>query len=334
MATAEELMRAEGLVVDYLDIDFGSRVIRIPASIQNLGVESDDDTKRLFFRMPREYGEFELYDFKIRINYTNADGYDDYFPVVDASIVNDKIIFSWLVGRYAYTNRGTVEFAVCLKKFNNNYEVVKELNTTVASLPVLRGKEGSDGVVQQNPDIIEYLLNNMNRPSNEQVQDAVDKYLTENPVDCEGVTDEQIEEVIERYLDENDITGGSGATAEQLAQIEKNAKDIKTLSENQVVVDDTLSIKGAAADAYATYQAFMTAGNASWEAIEMVGATVANITRNVTASSVVRSGNTITVTNTLSDGDTSVHIITVNENDYPTMIVSDGVTCTLTWEGM
>lgn len=331
MATVKELLAEEGLTVTYLDINLDSRRINIPASIQNLGVESDDDTKRLYFRMPLEYGEFNLYDFKIRINYTNAEGYDDYYPVTDAIVIDGKIVFSWLVGRYAYTRNGTVEFAVCLKKLDNNYNVIKELNTAVASLSVLRGLEGSERVAQNNPDIIEYLLGNMGRPSNDQVQDAINQYLDANPV--EGVTDERIEELIEQYLDENDITGG-GATAEQIAQIAQNATDIKTLQETKVVIDPTLSIAGAAADAAATRDAFMTAGNASWEAIAMVGNTVNNIIRQVTASKVSRSGNTITVTNTLSDGDTSVHVITVNENDYPVTIVSDGAACNITWEGM
>lgn len=72
MATADELLST--LDTDKtLIIDKDLRIITIPSSVKNLGVESDDDVLRLKFSMPRMYGDVDLSDFSIYINYMNAD---------------------------------------------------------------------------------------------------------------------------------------------------------------------------------------------------------------------------------------------------------------------
>lgn len=48
---------------------------------------------------------------------------------------------------------------------------------------------------------------------------------------------------------------------------------------------------------------------------------------------VVKSGNTITVTSTFDNSDPSTAVITLDDNDMPTKIVTDGAECALTWEG-
>lgn len=55
--------------------------------------------------------------------------------------------------------------------------------------------------------------------------------------------------------------------------------------------------------------------------------------RQVTATSVVQSDNTITVTTTLEGGTTSTSVITLDENDYPVTITTDGVACAVSWTG-
>lgn len=156
MATAEELLASSS--DDVLVIDLESRVITIPDSIENLGVESDDDVKRLKFKIPCKYGEFDLSEFAFRINYTNANGEGDVYKVDDVTVDGDYIFFSWLVGRFALTYKGDVGFVACLKKMAEDGTVVKEFNTTVATLPVLEGKETGEAVIQENPDILEEML--------------------------------------------------------------------------------------------------------------------------------------------------------------------------------
>ena len=137
------------------------RTMQIPSSIVLLGVESDDDVNKIPFQMPKEYCGFDLSTFEARINYMNSNGIGDIYIVDDLEEDGDDpslMNFTWLVGRNACAYKGNTKFIVCLKKFDENQNVVQEFNTTVYQLPVLEGLETVDAVVQQNPDIIEYIL--------------------------------------------------------------------------------------------------------------------------------------------------------------------------------
>lgn len=92
---------------------------------------------------------------------------------------------------------------------------------------------------------------------------------------------------------------GGGATAVQLAQIEQNSADIAALP---VSVD---------ADGYTDIEGL----------------------RQVTSMAFSKSESTITLIVTLQGGGTSESVMTINSDDYPTKIVTDGTECTVTWEG-
>ena len=165
MPTTDELL--EQMEADVLStsaenrfiVDNNLRTITIPGSITVLGVEHDDDVHRLYFQMPKMYGEFDLSEFDIRINYVNAADKPDTYPVDDKETSGDNITFSWLVGRTAFEKMGEVKFNVCLRKTNGDGVVAKEFNTTTATLPpVLEGLETTELIVQQNPDVIESIL--------------------------------------------------------------------------------------------------------------------------------------------------------------------------------
>ena len=178
MATADELLS----ILDndkILVIDKDLRTITIPASVKSLGVQSDDDVLRLRFKMPRMYDDIDLSTFSIRINYMNAAGVGDVYIVDDATFDESTITFTWLIGRTAAAAQGSVRFIVCmklLKKSSEKVEVVKEYNTTVASLPILEGLETSEAVVQQNPDVLEYILANLNSTtvSDDHINELID----------------------------------------------------------------------------------------------------------------------------------------------------------------
>ena len=168
MATAEELLRgtSEGTVDKTLYVDFDTRTIAIPPSIHQLGVESDDDVKKLTFSVPRHYYDCDLSTFRIFINYMNAKKEGDLFEVAenDLRITEDTIEFDWIVGRNALAYKGTAIFNVCMKKGsmqpdpeNETQEIFvvdQELNTTVAKLPVLEGLETGEAVAVEYADIL------------------------------------------------------------------------------------------------------------------------------------------------------------------------------------
>lgn len=155
-ALAQADVYAEETEVCTIDNDL--RTITIPSGLQTVGVESDEDVRRLNFQMPKQYGEVDLSEFDIRVNFVNANNSGDVYAVTDKAVSGDNITFSWLVGRNALAYRGNIRFIVCLKKTDAEGVVQQEFNTTVATLSVLEGLETTEAVVTENPDIIEQIL--------------------------------------------------------------------------------------------------------------------------------------------------------------------------------
>ena len=166
-------------------IDNDLRKITIPASITLLGVESDENVRALHFQMPKTYKGLDLSEFAIRINYMNANNAGDVYAVDDSEISGENIVFTWTVGRVACMYKGNTKFIVCLKKKDASGNVLKEFNTSLASLPVLEGLETTEAVVAENPDIIEQILtrlDNVTEIPQEKVTEAVSTYMEANPI--------------------------------------------------------------------------------------------------------------------------------------------------------
>ena len=166
MATAEQLLAEVTEVDKKLYINFDTRQILIPDSIHQLGVESDDDVKKLTFSVPKTYYDCDLSTFRIFINYMNAKKEGDLFAVKEEDVreVDGNLEFDWIVGRHAVAYKGTAIFNVCMKKGSMQpdpedetqeiFIVDQEFNTTVAKLPVLEGLETSEAVVQEYADLL------------------------------------------------------------------------------------------------------------------------------------------------------------------------------------
>lgn len=188
MTTEEALMVAQVNdtgINDVVVIDNDLRTIIIPASITLLGVESDENVQTLHFQMPKTYKGLDLSEFAIRINYMNANNVGDTYAVDDSEISGENIVFTWTVGRVACMYKGNTKFIVCLKKKDVSGNVLKEFNTSLASLPVLEGLETTESVVAENPDIIEQIitrLDNVTEIPQEKVTEAVSTYMEANPI--------------------------------------------------------------------------------------------------------------------------------------------------------
>ena len=171
---------------EVITIDNNLRTIIIPASITLLGVVSDENVQTLHFQMPKTYKGLDLSEFAIRINYMNANNVGDTYAVDDSEISGENIVFTWTVGRVACMYKGNTKFIVCLKKKDASGNVLKEFNTSLASLPVLEGLETTEAVVAENPDIIEQILARLDSVTEipqEKVTEAVESYFQENPID-------------------------------------------------------------------------------------------------------------------------------------------------------
>lgn len=225
MATAEELLSAalgEDGVDNTLTIDLISRVINIPKSIQHIGVESDDEVLTLKFSMPRYYYDVDLSMFTKYINYVNAKGGEDVYKITNETFDNTTITFSWLVSRFALTFEGNVKFNVCMKKYQDNNPdmiVLEEFNTTIATLPVLKGLETGEAVAVEYADILaqwESKLFGIGDTTEQRISDIADNYLARitNEVDTiiraycteKGInvpSDDYIKMIVKTYIDSN-----------------------------------------------------------------------------------------------------------------------------------
>lgn len=158
MATADEILAAEfGLEDIWFEIDLLSRQIIIPKAVTNLGVKSDADVMHVRFRLPRFYYGVDFSEFKIGIDYTNAEGEEDRYEPEDVSIADNAVIFTWIVGRHAALYNGNVTFGLCAKKLNPDYpdDPFNEFHTAKASLPILDGMETCEEAIVMHTDLLE-----------------------------------------------------------------------------------------------------------------------------------------------------------------------------------
>lgn len=200
MATAEELLTGGNVIT----VDFVTRTINIPESIKNLGVEGDDDTQRLEWRMPRYFKGIDLSKFVIRINYKNAEGGEDIAEVSDIVVEDETVSFVWQVERFAYLYAGDVEFALCLRDIADDGEILREIGTTNASLPVLKSLHTDATTIEAQLDLIAVAIN-------EALEKAKDSELKGDPgyTPVKGVdyyTEAERNEFVE--LVTNDVNAG------------------------------------------------------------------------------------------------------------------------------
>ena len=140
MATAEQvlaMMEMNAIEHPYCIIDADSRKITVPDEYKLLGVESDENVERVYFKCPKIVGDgIDLSTLGSRINYQNANSQKDSYPVDDLTVENEFITFSWLLSRKAVAYKGAVKFIVCAVRIGDNAEISNEWNTTLASAEV------------------------------------------------------------------------------------------------------------------------------------------------------------------------------------------------------
>lgn len=183
--TVEEALAASVVepVNDIFEIDPETRVITVPASEKLFGVSHDGNTERKHFRCPKVVGDnIDLSTMHLYVNYQNANGDKYPYLVEDVQTDGDYITYSWLIGPDVVAYKGQIKFIVCAKKGDGT---IPEWNTTIAEGTVLEGLEATDEVVERNPDIIEQILtrlDNVTEIPQEKVTEAVDQYMTANPI--------------------------------------------------------------------------------------------------------------------------------------------------------
>lgn len=143
---------AETGEIEYCTINSVTRTITIPDSMKIAGVEYDNDTKSIYFKMDKVVQGVDMSTYNIFVNYTNASGEPDRYSVTDKQVDGDSMTFSWEISDFATAARGTINFVVCLEDSTG-----KHWNTTLAQLTVLPGMEYNSEVIEKYPDVIEQL---------------------------------------------------------------------------------------------------------------------------------------------------------------------------------
>ena len=164
MATAEQvlaMMEMNAIEHPYCIIDADSRKITVPDEYKLLGVESDENVERVYFKCPKIVGDgIDLSTLGLRINYQNANSQKDSYPVDELTVENEFITFSWLLSRKAVAYKGTVKFIVCAVRTGDDGMVSNEWNTTIASAEVLEGLEVDFSSIpdEEGKDLLESLI--------------------------------------------------------------------------------------------------------------------------------------------------------------------------------
>lgn len=202
-----------------------SRVVVIPDRYKTFGVEGDNRAERIKFKFPKVVGDnIDLSSLNLRINYQNAQGgLDKYIVETVLETEDDHVFFTWLIQDGVTPKSGPIYFVVQAVKVTSNGNIEKKWSTTLNKIgQVLEGLEVDETIAQQNPDIIEALLQRMDDVEDistpEAMQEYVNQYLAENPPS--GMTAEQEQQLNQNTTDVSDLKSA----------IEKNTNDITDLS--------------------------------------------------------------------------------------------------------
>ena len=133
-----ESYSASSPVNDVIEIDANGRFINIPRTEVLLGVETDKDVERKYFRCPRIVGDnIDLTKLQLRVNYQNAEQEKDAHIVQDVTVDGQYINFSWKLSDKVLAAQGTVFFAIQAVSSEQDGTLKNRWNTTLASGTVL-----------------------------------------------------------------------------------------------------------------------------------------------------------------------------------------------------
>lgn len=147
-----------------LIVDLDSRTITIPDELKYIGVETDNNSEKVWFNVPRYFdepdvqGNGDLYQKTAQVHFINANGS---FGVYDITEVRDNddgtISLAWLIGRDVTALAGNVKFQLVFVLFDNGDNVYK-LSTSPATLVIRPGIHGSDFSISTDSLTYEQLI--------------------------------------------------------------------------------------------------------------------------------------------------------------------------------
>lgn len=200
----------------------------MPPEIVVGAVQSDKNAERIKFSCPKIVGDnLDLSKFSIRINFENVSSVDpdisikDQYICEDASINEDNITFSWVIGKNAARYMGTIRFIVCAVKTDSDSNISIEWNTTVAQIPVLEGIEvDQPSLDENNKDIINQLLAITKTASDEAVKNV-------NSAKEQAITDIQNVSQPDKTLTVEGGIADAKATGNAISSLREDLADVR-----------------------------------------------------------------------------------------------------------
>lgn len=169
---------------DFLIIDANGRITNVPSTEIILGVETDHNVERKYFKCPRIVGDnIDLTEFQLRVNFQNGNGDRDKYIIEDVTVDGDYITFSWLLSNKVLATKGNVLFTVQAVSVEDDGVVKNRWNTTLASgnvLETLIVDDLYDYEEEQVRDVLAQLL----RIANDKNNETDDKYFD---IDYDGL---------------------------------------------------------------------------------------------------------------------------------------------------
>lgn len=135
-------------------INVNTRIITVPPSFLNGGVISDHNAIKIEFEIDKMYLNNDLSTHDIVVQYINAGGEKDIFPVTNKDLsVAGKIIFAWDISNRVTKYSGDVLFSIRFYSSQDNLYTYN-YNTEPAKITILDGIVVGIGETSITPDIL------------------------------------------------------------------------------------------------------------------------------------------------------------------------------------
>lgn len=199
MSQAEELLNSlddSGIETiattdeEYIVID-KNRTITVPESLRRLGVQYDHNIETVSFKCPRTWDGHDMSEMAVYVNYLRPDGVKGKYPAANVQVADDTMTFDWVISSNVTQVKGTLSFLVCIVKTDEDGLEVQHWNSELnQECYISEGMECTESIIVGYPDVITHLLlrDNQLKPTDEQVQAAVDAWLTKYFSPAEGVS--------------------------------------------------------------------------------------------------------------------------------------------------
>lgn len=139
------------------------KTVTVPDELKRILVQYDHNVETVTFDCPRYWDGLDLSQMELRIVFQRSDGHKEPRPVENLRIddVDDRIIhFDWTISRNTTLVDGKITITVCAKITNSGGVAEREWHTIPnRDMLVNEGMDCSgEEIVNQNPDVIEYIL--------------------------------------------------------------------------------------------------------------------------------------------------------------------------------